>query len=529
MVRELNVIKKDWRKVKLKIGLCYPNVYRAGMSGLTIRLLYALFNAQNDVVCERFFVPTRSEPWTSLESNQPLKKFDVVAFTLQYEEDYVNVVRMLLSSGIPPRREDRKIGHPIVIAGGPCVTANPEPLADFIDLFVIGDAEPVFEDLVNYLIEYKDTRNMEKLADLKGVYVSQYPSTVRKITAKNLDDAFHPLAQQVPIVEDWSCFMTIFGRALAVEETRGCSRNCRFCMLRHISFPRRERSLKKVEEIIDEGMKKTPVGKVSLIGASIFDYSKLEDICEYIVSKGYELSIPSLRPESITENLAKLLAKGKQKNVSIAPDVASSRMRDVTCKYMNDESLIDAAKILLQYRIKRLKLYFIIGLPQETSEDVKAIADLSKKIADAGYGEKSIHLSINPLVPKPHTPFQWEKMVTVQYFRESLKLLKKILNGDRRLIIEGMDPRHAQIQAFLSRGNRQIGKTVELASFYGGNLGAWRRAMKESDIKLDSYLRELNFDEPLPWRNIDVGLEKGYLFKEAKKFRMLDSQERQAV
>jgi len=521
-VPELNVIKKDWRKVDLKIGLCYPNVYRAGMSGLTVRLLYALFNMRDDVLCERFFVPTQKEPWTSLESSQPLKKFDVAAFTLQYEEDYVNVIQMLMRSGISPRREDRKADDPIVIAGGPCATANPEPLADFIDLFVIGEVEPILDELINQLKDYKGfRRNIETFADIDGVYVSQSSNTAKRVWTRNLDETMHPVAQQVPVVNDRSPFMTIFGKALSVEETRGCSRNCRFCLLRHINHPMRERSLKKVEGIIDEGMKKTPVGKVSLIGASIFDYSRLEDVCEYIVSRGYELSIPSLRPESVTENLARLLVRGKQRSVSMAPDAASPRMRDITCKQMDDEILVDAAKVLLSQGVKRLKLYFMVGLPKEKSDDIRAIAELSKKIADAGYGQKAVHLSINPLVPKPHTPFQWEKMTSIPYVRESLNLIRTLFKGDRRFVIEGMDPRHAQIQAFLSRGDRRIGKTVELATVYGGSLGAWRRALKETGIILNSYLQERNFNEPLPWDNIDVGLDKSHLIREANSYKSI--------
>jgi radical SAM superfamily enzyme YgiQ (UPF0313 family) len=492
------------------------------MSGLTIRLLYALFNIRDDILCERFFVPTLKELWTSFESNQPLKKFDVAAFTLQYEEDYINVIQMLKKSGIPLRREDRKAEDPIVIAGGPCATANPEPLADFIDLFVIGEVEPILDRLVNQLKDYKvHRRNIETFADIDGTYVSQSSNMTRRVWTRNLDDIFHPTAQQVPIVNDRSPYMTIFGKALAVEETRGCRHNCRFCLLRHINYPMRERSLRKVEDIIDEGLKKTPVGKVSLIGASIFDYSHLENICEHIVSHGFELSIPSLRPESVTENLAKLLVKGKQRNVSMAPDAASPRMRDVTCKQMDDEILVNATKVLLSKGIKRLKLYFMVGLPEEKIDDIKSIVELSKRIADVGYGQKAIHLSINPLVPKPHTPFQWEKMASVPYVRESLNSLKKSFKGDRRFVIEGMDPRHAQIQAFLSRGDRRIGKTVELAAVHGGSLGAWRRAIKESGIKFDSYLQERDFDDPLPWDNIDVGLKKEYLVKEAKSFKMI--------
>jgi radical SAM superfamily enzyme YgiQ (UPF0313 family) len=519
-VPELNVIKKDWRKVDLKIGLCYPNVYRAGMSGLTIKLIYTLFNMRDDVLCERFFIPTLKEPWTSLESNQPLKKFDVVAFTLQYEEDYTNIVQMLLRSGVPPRREDRKNGDPIVVAGGPCATANPEPMSDFIDFFVIGEVEPILDEMVDQLKAYKGDRGRIKaFADIEGVYVSQISNPTERVWTHNLNETFHPVAQQVPIVDDHSPYMTIFGKTFTVEETRGCSRQCRFCLLKHISHPRRERNFAKVEEIIDEGTKLTPVGKVSLIGASVFDYSRLEDVCEFIVSHGFELSIPSIRPESVTEKLAKLLAKGKQKSVSMAPDAASLRMLDVSCKHMDMDALVNAAEVLLSQRVNRLKLYFMVGLPGENMEDVKAITDLSKRIAKAGYGSKSVHLSVNPLVPKPHTPFQWEKMASVPNIREKLNLLRKLFKGDRRFVTEGIDPRHAQIQAFLSRGGREIGNTVELAAVYGGGLGAWRRAMKETGIKIESYLREKNFDEPLPWDNINVGLDKRDIVKEAESFK----------
>ena len=301
VVPELNVIKKDWRKVDLRIALCYPNVYRAGMTGLTVRLLYALLNSREDVLCERFFLPDSKEPLRSLESNQSLEKFDVVAFTLQYEEDYLNVMRMLLLSGFSPKRADRKPGDPLVIAGGPCATANPEPLADYIDLFVIGEAEPVLDELIDCIKSFKDPlSHVVEFADLKGVYVPEVSNLTRRVWVRNLDDAPHPLAQQVPLVDERSRHMTIFGQAFAVEVSRGCSRRCRFCLLRHIGHPKRERSIERAKEILSEGIRYTPVGKVSLIGASIFDYSGLEEICEHVVSRGLELAIPSIRPESIT-------------------------------------------------------------------------------------------------------------------------------------------------------------------------------------------------------------------------------------
>jgi radical SAM superfamily enzyme YgiQ (UPF0313 family) len=519
-IPELNLIKKDWRKVDLKVALCYPNVYRAGMTGLTVRLLYALFNAREDVLCERFFIPTMKEPWKSLESHQPLRKFDVIAFTLQYEEDYPNVVQMLLESDIPPRRENRKAGDPLVIAGGPCATANPEPLADYVDLFVIGEAEPVLYPLIDQIKAFENPLgHVEEFADVKGVYVTKISNPTERVWVRNLDEALHPLAQQIPLVDERSPYMTVFGKTFAVETVRGCSRRCRFCLLRHISQPRRERSLKKVEEIIDEGLRHTPVGKVSFIGASIFDYSRLEDVCEIAVSRGLELSIPSIRPESITERLATLLAKGHQRNISMAPDAASHRMCEIIDKRTDEAAIIGAAKTLLSQGINRLKLYFIVGLPGETPKDIEAIADLSKKIADIGYGSKAIHLSVNPLVPKPHTPFQWERVPPVPHVRENLKLLKKRLKGDSRFVIRSLDPRRARIQAFLSLGDRKIGRVVELAARYGGGLGSWRRAMKECGVSLDSYMCKKRFEEPMPWDKIDVGLSRAHLLREAKRYK----------
>lgn len=517
---ELNVVKKDWRKVDLKIGLCYPNVYRAGMTGLAVRLLYALFNAREDVACERFFVPTLRESWTSLESNQSLKRFDVAAFTLQYEEDYVNVMRMLMSSGIPLRRENRTAEHPLVIAGGPCATSNPEPLADYVDLFVIGEVEPILDYLVEELKLCKQSRrHLDSLADIPGVYVSEISNSARRVWTRNLDDPVHPVAQQLPLVDDGSPYMTVFGPSLDVEVSRGCGRRCRFCLLKHISLPRRERSLGKIEEIVEEGMKWTPVGKVSFIGASLFDHSQLEDACEYVVSHGHDLSIASIRPESVTERLANLLAKGNQRKVTVAPDAGSPRMRETICKGMDEGSLLDAAHVLLGQGINRLKMYFIVGLPGETVEDVKAIANLSKKVADMGYGLKAVHLSVNPLVPKPHTPFQWEKAPSVQYVRKNLSLLRKLLRSDRRFTIDTMDPRHAQIQTFLSLGDRKVGRVIELATRYGGGLGAWRRAMKETGVRLEGYTQGIDLASRLPWDHIDVGISKKYLQKEVEKYR----------
>ncbi|MEM2111290.1 MAG: radical SAM protein [Candidatus Bathyarchaeia archaeon] len=521
-IPELNVIKKDWRRADLKIALCYPNVYRAGMSGLTVRLLYALLNVREDMLCERFFIPTLNEPLKSLESGLPLKKFDVVAFTLQYEEDYTNAIWMLFKSGIPPKRKNRKTDDPLVIAGGPCATANPEPLAEYVDLFVIGEAEPILFSLIDRIKTYKKPlRHIDEFANVKGVYVPQISNPTERIWIKNLNDAPHPLAQQIPLVDQRSPYMTIFGKAFAVEVVRGCSRCCRFCLIRNISQPKRERTLAKIEAIVEEGIKYTPINKISLIGASVFDHSNLEDICEFIVSQRLEIAVPSIRPESVTERLANLLAKGGQRNVSLAPDAASPRMWNIANKQMNEEVIMDAAKILLHSHINRLKLYFVIGLPGETSDDIEAIVDLSKKIADLEYGSKTIHLSINPLIPKPHTPFQWEKTPSATYIRKTLNFIKKRLKRDGRFMISSLHPRRVLIQSFLSLGDRKIGRVIELAARYGSGLGGWRKAFKECGVLLEKYIYEKSVDEPLPWDKINVGSNRQYLLKEVEFYRKI--------
>jgi radical SAM superfamily enzyme YgiQ (UPF0313 family) len=505
VVPELNIVKKDWRRVDIKVALCYPNVYRAGMTGLTVKLIYSLLNARQDVLCERFFVPTLREGWRSLESNQPLSKFDIVAFTLQYEEDYPNVIRMLLESGVPPRRDERSRDDPLVIAGGPCATGNPEPLADYVDLFVIGEAEPVIDQIIDQIkSSEKPRRRIEEIADLKGVYVPDVSDSAERVWIRNLDEALHPLAQQIPLVDDGSPYMPIFGRVFTVEVVRGCNRSCRFCLIGHIWRPKRERSLEKVLSIIDEGVKYTPVKKISLIGASLFDYRHLEDLCEAIVSRGFEISISSLSPEIITERLADSLVKGGQRTVTVAPDAATARMRRKIGKRIEEEALKDAARTLLSRGVKQLKMYFMIGLPEETPEDVIGVAELSKRVADVGYGYQSVHLSINPLIPKPHTPFQRMKAPSVSYIRDAMRLIKEKLRGDRRFVISALDPRHVLIQTLLSLGDREIGRAIEFVARHGGGLGTWRRAIKKCGVRLDEYIGGKEPGTPLPWDKIRI-------------------------
>ena len=523
-VPEANVVVKDWRKVDLRIALCYPNVYRVGMAGLPIRLLYALFNTREDVVCERFFLPGEGldtpEP-LSLESGRPLRDFDVVAFTFQYEWDYPNALRMLLMAGIRLRRGERAVsGGPIVLAGGPCAVENPAPMSDFVDVFAIGDAEVLVGPTVEALKEVvgRGPGALRDLADTRGLYVPGVSHRAERVWLPELDGAPMPRAQVLPLVPGESPLSSPFGRTFNLELTRGCGRGCRFCLIDHITRPRRDRSVEEAIELIREGLRLTPAEKALIIGAGVSDHEGLCDICEALVGEGIRLSIPSIRPDRVSEELARFLALGGQRRLTIAPDGATPRIRNVLNKKMDDEDVLDAAKAALSGGMRAVKLYFIVGVPGEKKEDIEAIVELSKRIADLGFGPQGVHLSVNPLVPKPWTPFQWTGMADIRYVRSCLRLVRSGLRGDVRFVLSGLDPRVARLQAILSLGGPELGGAIELAAIYGGGLGAWRRAFREAGLSPERYLAPKEPDEPLPWEEaVDVGISRSHLIREYEK------------
>ena len=527
-VPEANVVIKDWRRAELRIALCYPNIYRVGMAGLPMRLLYALFNAREDVVCERFFLPGEGletpQP-LSLESGRPLKDFDVVAFTFQYEWDYVNAVRMLLMAGIPPRREERaRSGGPIVVAGGPCAMENPLPMSGFVDAFAIGDAEALLDPLVEALKDAvgRGPGALRDLADVGGLYVPWAPRRARRIWIRRLDDAPVPLAQVVPLVPEDSPLSPPFGRTFNIELTRGCGRGCRFCLIDHITRPRRDRSVEKALEILEEGMRLTPAEKALLIGAGISDHRGLLELCEALADRGMAFSVPSVRPDRVSEELVRALARGGQRRLTIAPDGATPELRLVLNKAMDDETILEAAKAILAGGMRAVKLYFMIGLPGERPEDVRAIPELVRRVADLGFGPRCVHVSINPLVPKPWTPFQWVGMASVAHVRACLRTVRAGLGGDGRVVLSGLDPRVARLQAVLSLGGPELGPAIELAARYGGGLGAWRRALRETRIDPGRYLAPREPGELLPWEEaVDVGIRRSYLLREFERAQEL--------
>jgi len=474
------------------------------MTGLTIQLLYAMLNARRDTLCERVFMERRGIPPLSLESMQPLTRFDVLAFSLQYETDYVNALIMLRDAGIPLRRSRRGGRTPILMAGGPAVTANPSVLSDFFDLFIIGDWEPISARVIGSIKEIvRGREDLESLGDVRGVYVpSLDQSVVQRSWAKNLDDCPHPTAQVLPRVKDRDPLSPIFGLCFSLEAVRSCDRGCGFCLACWIGRPKRERSLRKLDEILEDAQRNTPFSRVSLIGAGLSDHSQLREIPQLVSSRGFGLSVPSLRVESIDEELAGAIAKGGQRTVSLAPEAATPELRRSIGKELTEERLLSASKILRDSGITRLKLYFMVGLPGEEEGDVSPIPILARRILKIGFSE--VVLSINPFVPKPHTPFQRERFADLEYLRRCLRRISSMV-GTRRIRVVGTNPRYAQIQAVLSLGGSEIGRAVELASLYGSNLGAWRRAFKEFGRSPGELLNSWSLrGGPLPWDFISM-------------------------
>lgn len=508
-ILELNAIRKDWRN-KIKFALCIPSIYRVGMSSLALHTIYNILNSYEDVCCERVFLPPNNTPPYSLESNQPLSKFDFIAFSLHYEINYTNVIKILLDSNIPVESKNRGSNLPIIIAGGP-VMANPLPLSFFIDLFVIGDFEPVAPKILEVYREVREKQAfLEQIKNTQGVYIPNITEgTVKKTYDKHLENCPHALFQIIPQLEHNTNYSPSFGKSFLLEVSRGCGRQCRFCLEGIQGLPFRFRSLDKIQDIISQGIGKTNVNRVSLIGSGLSDHPKLEDICWSIVNKGLGLSISSLRVDCITDDLLQALVKGQQKTLTIAPETGSDRLLDVIHKGFSIDEILSAINRIKNSGMKNLKLYFMINLPTETSEDITAIGDMVQKINKIGFKGSNLRLSINCFIPKSHTPFQWEPSVNLEVSRNKIKELKKII----KMPAEFLDPQWAQIQTYLSLADSNIDKAILLVAKLGGSLGAWKKSLRISNYNHKIY--DTNSD--LPWDFIQFEFNKKKLREEYEK------------
>ncbi len=496
---ERNTVVKNWREVPVKIALVYPGGYRAGMTGLTVQLLYYLFNLRDDALCERVFIDG-SKPPRSVESGRTLEDFDIIAATISYEEGYVGLLRGLLDSGIPLHRMDRGDRHPIVLVGGIVPTSNPTVLEDYVDVFAIGDAEPIVDRLVEVYMEQRSKQSkLETLSNMRGFYVPVYSEGfVDRVYASKLDDSPYPTGQIVPLVDEKNPLCPVFGLTFNLEVTRGCGRMCRFCLASWVNTPVRHRSLESMVDLIDEGLRRTGVRKVSLLGAGISDNKWLKDVCAYLVSKGVEFSTPSIRMDLVDEELMKLIVQGGQRTLTLAPEAASEYVRSLIGKPMSDDRIIEVAESAYRSGFKRLKLYFMLGLPGEDSDCLKGIGRMADAFARLGFSQ--IHISINPLIPKPQTPFQWLPLASRKYLEEAFKTIRSSM-PKAVVRVEMLNPAEAEFQALLSLGDRAVGRVVEYMALHSRmNV---RESSKAVGVDLDRIVYTAkNCDSPLPWSMI---------------------------
>jgi len=461
-LREKNLVRKGWRKAGLRIALCYPGSYRSGMSGLAVQTLYGLFNSREDVLAERFF--EREGLPRSIESGRPLKDFDVIAFTLQFEEQYASVLRMLLAAGIEPRRSRRK-GEGLVIGGGPCATANPIVLSDFFDLFVLGELEPILDELCSALSSGKGERALGELAGQRGFYAPGMSDGGERVFADDLDRTPH-IVRQIVAEDCEPDDAPVFGKCLMVESSRGCPLSCRFCLSSHIYSPFRFRSSDALLKIIRKGLDETGVERVAIIGSGVSFVPGMDRILEELISSRIRVSIPSLLPKLLLRgSSAERLASSGLRSVTLAPETGCS-LRFRVGKGVDDGEFAEAASVCRGVGFKKMKLYFMVGLPSETKGDLADLLNLAKLMGDKGPAEVSV--SLNAFVPKPKTPFQWAERPKPRETRGRYALLRK---GFMRMgwSFSGSGVRRAAAQAVLSLGGAEIGGLLMRSVLEGAN------------------------------------------------------------
>ena len=525
-----------------KVAIVYPNTYFVGMSNLGLHIIYEEINLRNDSVCERIFLPEKKEleaydktktPLMSIETQRPMHQFDVVAFDVTFEMDYFHIPLMLRHGRVPIMGKDRTEFDPIVIAGGPCATFNPEPFADFIDAFIIGEGEGIVSRVLDIIRDGKmeglDRHAiLRQLANISGVYV---PSLYVPIYSDDGEFKGYHIAEGAPktIKRHFEMLTsggetvvatnyTEFGAMYIIEVARGCGRHCRFCMAGYCFRVPRVRPLEILKEGVDRAEK---LGKkVGLMGAAISDYPEVDELVTYIRSKDMRYSCASLRADSLTQAVVDGLADSGQKTITIAPETGSERLRRVINKGISEEHLQNAATLSAKSGIQHMRLYIMIGLPTETDEDIEAIVGLAERtqahMAEVGCKGR-LTLSINPFIPKPFTPFQWMAMDHQKTVEKKLQYIKKALQKNRRIEVLVESPKEAYIQGVLARGDRRLGAVLAACAADRGSK-SFKSEMKAAGLDMDEMnYRERSFDEFLPWSHLDMGMDDGYLEMEWKR------------
>jgi len=567
---EVNMVKKNPREVDIRFCMCFPDVYEVGMSHLGIQILYDMFNQREDTYCERVYSPwpdldkimrEKHIPLFALESQEPIKNFDFLGITLQYEMCYTNILQILDLAGIALHATDRTEDDPIVIGGGPCAY-NPEPLADFFDFFYLGEGETVYYEILDKYKEHKAKGGsrrefLEIVADIEGMYVPQFydvtyhtdgtlasftpnnphaKKTIRKQVEMELSDTFYPEKPLVP-------FIRAIQDRVVLEIQRGCIRGCRFCQAGMLYRPIRERDVEYLKEVAAKMLRSTGHEEISLSSLSSSDYSCLKDLVYYLIetfqNDGVNISLPSLRIDAFALDVMSKVQDITKSSLTFAPEAGSQRMRDVINKGLTEEVILNGATEAFKGGWNKVKLYFMLGLPGEQQEDIRAIAELSNVIAKAYYdtipkserkGKVQITTSTSFFVPKPFTPFQWVRMATAEEFVEARKVLssaiKEQLNA-KSIKYNWHDTDVTMLEGVFARGDRRCAAILEGAykdgclfdswSEYFRN-DIWMKQFEKTGLSLEFYTsREREKDELLPWDFIDAGISKSFLYREYEK------------
>jgi radical SAM superfamily enzyme YgiQ (UPF0313 family) len=516
-----NVIVKDWRKIDFSFGLIYPNRYLVGMSSYTIRLLYFLINSFENVACERIFLPDNvkikypaSKDYNSknllrsLENKVLPDDFDILGFSIHFENDFKNVLWILEKAEIPLTYQERheiinntKSQLPLIIGGGPVITSNPIPFSKFFDILFIGDAEQnlkLFFDVYQVYQNKKIVFNefLERIKNIKGLLIPAFNNKTERVVLKNLDDSPTPIFQ---LLSGSTINQSIFENNFFIEVNRGCPYQCKFCISSFHNSPFRNRGYEHIMDSIQDSIKHSKYDTVSLIGSCVSSHPKFRQICEYIINNGKRLTVPSIRVDHLTQDIINLFEKAEIKTLTIAPEAGTESLRNILGKNISNEKIISILTLIRDSQIKNVKFYFLIGLPNENEENIDDIIDLLKTINNLGFDRNSLRVSVNPFVPKLNTPYEKEIFF---YLKENMKiLLNKYQKLERELknlstiklkfrnykfIIK-----NARLQTILSLGNQQISDILMTYYSYGATFGAFQKEEKELNFSTNDYMMKI--------------------------------------